>query len=133
MLLTRRMEFSASHRLWRTDWDEERNRAGFGAEARPVAHGHNYMLEVTLQGEVDPETGMVMNLKELSAVMEAQVARRFDHRDLNDDTEYFRDRPATVENFSRLIFELLDSALPEGMLHRVRLSPTGDLTAEVTR
>lgn len=133
VLLTRKLEFSASHRLWRPDWDEARNRQVFGPWARPVAHGHNYRLDVTLRGRIEPETGMVMDLKQLSEVMDSEVADRFDHRDLNDDTGYFEDRPPTAENFAQLIFDLLDHALPEGALHAVELAPIPELSVEVTR
>ena len=133
VLLTRKLEFSASHRLWCPEWDEARNRQAFGLWARPVAHGHNYRLDVTLHGKIDGETGMVMDLKHLSEVMESEVAERFDHRDLNDDTGYFDDRALTAENFAQLIFELLDGALPEGALRSVRLAPVPELSVEVTR
>ena len=127
------MEFSASHRLWRADWDEARNREVFGPAARNVSHGHNYVLEVALSGRVDPETGMVLDLKRLRDVMEAEVGERFDHRDLNDDTDCFETRPATAENLAQVIFELLDRALPTGLLDCVRLSPTDDMVVEVSR
>ncbi len=133
VLLTRKLEFSASHRLWCPEWDQARNRQVFGPWARPVAHGHNYRLDVTLRGEIDDETGMVMDLKHLSEVMATEVADRFDHRDLNDDTGYFEDCAPTAENFAQLIFELLDRALPEGALHSVRLAPVAELSVEVTR
>jgi 6-pyruvoyltetrahydropterin/6-carboxytetrahydropterin synthase len=110
------MDFSASYR-----------------DANEVTRGHNYELEVTLSGKVDPRTGMVVDLKDLKELMEREIEARFDHRSLSDDTPYFRERPATPETFAQLIFELLDAALPDGSLHRVRLSPTRDLTVEVTR
>ncbi len=127
------MDFSAAHTLWRPDWDEARNRAVFGAAASSLGHGHNYELEVTIRGEVDAETGMVIDLKELNEIMRAEIEARFDHRNLNEDTEYFRSTPPTAENLARVIFELLDRALPGELLHRVRLHPTRDLFVEVTR
>ncbi len=133
MLLTRRIDFSASHRCWRPDWDEQRNREAFGHGSGSAGHGHNYRLEVTLQGPVDEDSGMLIDLKQLKNVLDAEVAARFDHRNLNEDTPYFRDRVPTAENFARVIFELLDVALPSGLLYRVRLSPTPDLSIEVTR
>ncbi len=116
MLITRRLEFSASYR----------DRTG-------ATHGHNWVVEVTLDGPVDPETGMVIDLKELKAVMEREIEARFDHRSLNDDTPYFRERPPTPEAFAELVFGLLDAALPNRLLHRIRLSPTADVTVEVSR
>jgi len=116
VLITRRLEFSASYR-----------------DPSGATHGHNWELEVTLSGPVNAETGMVIDLKELKEVMEREVEARFDHRSLGDDTEFFRDRPASPQTFAALIFELLDRALPAGLLYRVRLSPTHDLTIEVQR
>jgi 6-pyruvoyltetrahydropterin/6-carboxytetrahydropterin synthase len=127
------MDFSASHRLWCADWDDERNRAVFGASAGPHSHGHNYELEVSLRGPLDEQTGMVIDLKRLARVMETEVGERFDHRDLVADTDWFADRPATAENVARVIFELLDRALPGGLLEQVRLRPTEDLWVEVSR
>ncbi len=127
------MDFSAAHTLWRRDWDETRNRAVYGAAASSLSHGHNYELEVTIRGEVDPETGMVIDLKQLKEIMSAEIEARFDHRNLNEDTEYFRSAPPTAENLTRVIFDLLDRALPGELLYRVRLHPTRELYVEVTR
>src|SRR5215831_11799467 len=110
------MDFSASYR-----------------DAVGLTHGHNYELEVTLSGRVDPSTGMVVDLKDLKELMEREIEARFDHRSLSDDTPYFRERPPTPETFAELIFQLLDEALPDHSLYRIRLSPTRDLTVEVTR
>ncbi len=133
MRLTRRMEFSASHRLWRDDWDAARNREVFGPSASAFSHGHNYEIEVTVDGPVDEETGMVIDLKRLRDVLEDEVGARFDHRDLNVDTEWFRERPATAENFAQVVFELVGRALPDGLLESVRLRPTPDYEVEVSR
>ena len=110
------MDFSASYR-----------------DASGATSGHNYELEVTVSGQVDPKTGMVIDLKELKELMEREVEARFDHRSLTDDTPFFRGRAPTPENFAAVIFSLLDAALPQGALHRVRLSPTRELSVEVTR
>ncbi len=131
--LTRRMDFSASHRVWRADWDSERNLEIFGPRSGSAAHGHNYRLEVTLRGEVDPDTGMLIDLKYLKDVMDREIGERFDHRNLNEDTPFFRDRAPTAENLVGIIFELLDAALPAGLLHRVCLSPIRDLQVEASR
>jgi 6-pyruvoyltetrahydropterin/6-carboxytetrahydropterin synthase len=131
--LTRRIEFSASHTLWRPDWDEIQNRDAFGDGAGNAQYGHNYALEVTLRGPLDPETGMVIDLKELKGIMEAEIAARFDHKNLNEDTPFFRERAPTAESLAQVIFELLDRAIPDGLLHGVRLYPTEDLYVEVTR
>lgn len=124
------MDFSASHTLWRPDWDEARNREAFG---RPAHYGHNYALFVTVRGPLDPETGMVIDLKRLKDIMEAEIAGRFDHKNLNEDTTLFRERPPTPENLAHVIFLLLDAAIPDQLLCRVRLCPTDDLFVEVER
>jgi len=131
--LIRRTVFSASHRIWRADWDAERNRRIFGPNARPISHGHNYELEVGVRGTLDPETGMVVDLSWLKQVLDQEIQARFDHRDLNDDTPYFQDSVPTAERVAGVIFELLDRALPAGLLRFVRLRPVADLAIEVRR
>jgi 6-pyruvoyltetrahydropterin/6-carboxytetrahydropterin synthase len=128
--LTRAIDFSTSLRYWRPDLDEAENRRLFGRHADP--HGHNYRLEVSVRGEPDPRTGMVLNLTELKAILEREVMDRFDHRDLNRDTPYFEKAPPTPENFARVIWQLLAEALPQGMLERVRLHQDADLFVDVT-
>ncbi len=110
------MEFSASHTL--------------GGRRQ---YGHNYVLEVTLAGEVDPDTGMLMDLKQLKDILEREIGARFDHKNLNADTPYFRERPPTTENFARVLFDLLDAAIPKRWLHRIRLWPQADTCVEVER
>ena len=126
--LTRAVDFSASLRYWRPDLSEAENRALFGRFASQ--HGHNYRLEVTVQGEPDAATGMVMDLKELKAVIEREVSARFDHRDLNVDTSYFEKAPPTPENFALVIHDLLREALGD-RLHGVRLRQDEDLWVDV--
>jgi len=103
----RREHFNAAHRLYREDWSDERNRETFGKCSLPHYHGHNYELEVRVTGAVDPVTGFVMDLKELSDLVSAQVLERFDHRNLNVDTEEFRTLNPTAENIAVVIYELL--------------------------
>jgi 6-pyruvoyltetrahydropterin/6-carboxytetrahydropterin synthase len=127
--LTRSIDFSASLRYRRGDLSDAENERLFGPYS--ARHGHNYHLEVTLRGEPDPVTGMVLDLRELKAVLEREIMERFDHRDLNADTPYFEKEPPTPENFARVIHELLRAALPDGMLDRIRLQPESDLWVEV--
>lgn len=127
--LTRAVEFSTSLRYALPDLSEEANRARFGRKASP--HGHNYRLEVTLVGEPDPETGMVIDLKELQTLIDREVMARFDHRDLNRDTPYFEKRPPTPENLAAVIHELLARALPAGLLHGIRLWEDSDTFVEI--
>jgi len=128
--LTRSADFSASLRLALPDLPEADNRALFGAAASQ--HGHNYRIEVTVRGEPDPVTGMVMDLAELKAVIEREVMSRFDHRDLNRDTPYFEKTPPTPERFAAVLFEILRAALGE-RLHAVRLRQDEDLWVDVVR
>lgn len=129
--ISRAVDFCASLRYARRDWSEEENRRRFGVLARQ--HGHNYRLEVTLAGEPDPSTGMLLDLKRLKEILEREVVARFDHRDLNADTPFFEKGPPTPENFARVLFEILDRALPSGLLHAVRLRPEPDLWVDVVR
>jgi 6-pyruvoyltetrahydropterin/6-carboxytetrahydropterin synthase len=126
--LTRAADFSASLRYWRDDLSEAENRARFGRFA--MQHGHNYRVEVSVRGEPDPVTGMVMDLKDLKDVIERVVMARFDHRDLNRDTPWFEKTPPTPERFALVIFELLREALGP-RLHAVRLRQDEDLWVDV--
>jgi 6-pyruvoyltetrahydropterin/6-carboxytetrahydropterin synthase len=126
--LTRAIELSTSLRCWNPALSEDENRLLFGARASQ--HGHNYRLEVTICGEPDPLTGMVMDLKDLQAVLEREIMGRFDHRDLNRDTPYFDKEPPTPENFVQVIRRLLVAALPQGSLDRLRLQEDPDTFVE---
>src|SRR5579871_699446 len=100
MLITRKVEFSASHVCRNPELSEEENRALFGAGANPHGHGHNYVLEVTLEGEPHPVTGMVLDLKQLSDVMDRQVVDIYDHRFLNREVAPFDRVIPTTENIA---------------------------------
>lgn len=126
--LSRAIEFSTSLRYWNPSLPDVENRRLYGAKA--AQHGHNYRLEVTLRGEPDPRTGMVMDLKDLQEILDREVMARFDHRDLNCDTPYFDKEPATPENFVQVIRRLLVAALPEGSLDRIRLQEDPDTWVE---
>jgi len=128
--LTRAIEFSASLRYCRADLSAAENERLFGADA--ARHGHNYRLEVTLRGEPDAVTGMVIDLKELQTVLDREIMARFDHRDLNGDTPYFEKLAPTPENFATVIHRLLLAALPEGMLDRIRLQPESGVWVDIT-
>jgi 6-pyruvoyltetrahydropterin/6-carboxytetrahydropterin synthase len=127
--LTRAVEFSTSLRYWNPDLPEAENRRRFGKKASQ--HGHNYRLEVTLVGEPDPVTGMVIDLKDLQDVIDREIMSRFDHRDLNRDTPYFDKEPPTPENLARVTFRLLRAALPTGLLHGIRLYEDADTFVEL--
>jgi 6-pyruvoyltetrahydropterin/6-carboxytetrahydropterin synthase len=131
VLLTKRIEFAASHRYMKPEWDEAKNRAVFGLCYNPPAHGHNYLLEVTVSGEIDPQTGMVVNLFDLKQVL-LSVIEEFDHKSLNLDMPYFKDRIPTSENLARVLWTKLAPQRDIGTLHAVRLCEDEDLFAEVT-
>ena len=127
--LSRAIEFSASLRCVRPDLSEAENLELFGRRAQQ--HGHNYRLEVTVRGEPDPVTGMVIDIKAIQGLLEREIMERFDHRDLNRDTPYFEKMPPTPENLARVIREILVKAFPEGMLDRIRLQPDEDTWVEI--
>ncbi len=103
----RREHFNAAHRLYNSEWSDDRNTSVFGKCSLPNYHGHNYEMEVKVVGEVDPNTGFVMDMKRLSDLINEQVINRFDHRNLNLDTEEFRTLNPTAENIAIVIHDLL--------------------------
>jgi len=113
----RKEHFNAAHRLNNPDWDEEKNRLVFGKCNLPHYHGHNYELVVKLTGEPDPVTGFVMDLKVLSDLIQEKVLVKFDHKNLNLDTEEFKTINPTAENIVIVIYNLL----------RPHISPVNDL------
>jgi 6-pyruvoyltetrahydropterin/6-carboxytetrahydropterin synthase len=127
--LTRAIEFSSSLRYARPGLSAAENERLFGRRASQ--HGHNYRLEVTLRGEPDPITGMVIDLKDLQTLLEREIMARFDHRDLNQDTDFFEKDPPTPENLARVIERLLLAALPAGSLDRIRLQQDEDLWVDL--
>jgi 6-pyruvoyltetrahydropterin/6-carboxytetrahydropterin synthase len=116
---TRKFTFSSAHRYWRPEWSTEENTRIFGNLTVP--HGHNYVLEVTVRGAVDPATGMVMDLAELKRLVGDAVVSRFDHADLNRDAVFASGAIPTTENLVRAIWDLLVPKLGGERLHRLRL------------
>ncbi|MGB6743718.1 MAG: 6-carboxytetrahydropterin synthase [Terracidiphilus sp.] len=119
----RRYALSASHRLHADALSDEENRAAYGKCNNPHGHGHNYVVEVLVGGAVDRETGMVVNLADLDAVVGERVVERFDHKNLNLDPAFAK-RVPTTENLCRVVFGLLKDALPKGELEHVRVEET---------
>jgi 6-pyruvoyltetrahydropterin/6-carboxytetrahydropterin synthase len=130
ILLTRRAEFSASHYYWNEKFSPEENERIFGKCANRNGHGHNYTLEVTVEGEVDPVTGFVVDLKWLRDVIEREVLNVYDHRHLNLEVPEFRNTIPTSENIAIAIWNRLVPALKGAKLHRVRLYETPDIFAD---
>jgi len=123
--LGRRYRFAASHRLHTDKVSEEENVRIFGKCANPYGHGHNYVLEISVSGDLDPATGMIANLADLDSFVERQVLEVFDHRSLNEDVPAFRETVPTTENLCIDIFERLKS-FPQAKLERVRVQETSN-------
>jgi len=127
------VHFSAAHRLFRPDWPDERNAAVFGDCANPNWHGHNYELDVTVEGRVDPETGYVLDLKLLRDALEARVVKDVDHRNLNLEVPWLEGVNPTTENLVVAIWNRMAGALPEGIrLARLVLHETPRNSVEYT-
>lgn len=122
--VTRRVHFSAGHRLHNPSFSEEENREVFGACSNPTGHGHNYELEVTVEGEVDPATGFVVDLKRLKDLLERLVVSDVDHANLNVDVDWLRGVNPTAENLAVRIWERLEGELDGAELVSVKLWET---------
>src|SRR6056297_649127 len=124
--VTRRERFSAAHRLYRKDWGNEKNLEVFGPCSNPQWHGHNYDLYVTVRGEVDEQTGFVINIKELTKLMKEHVVNKLDHKNMNTEVDFMEGRLASTENLAIAIWELLEQ--PVSMLgiqlHRIKITET---------
>jgi 6-pyruvoyltetrahydropterin/6-carboxytetrahydropterin synthase len=125
--LHRRYHFSASHRLHSEAYDEARNREIYGKCNNPHGHGHNYVVEVTIGGPVSADTGMVMDLSALDAMVQKEILDRFDHTNLNLSSEFSEAVP-TTENLIVRIYELLRGRLGEATLENVVVEETGNNT-----
>ena len=133
--LTRKFEFSASHRYWNEKWSKEENDRIFGHNTSPYGHGHNYDLYVTVSGPISEMTGMIINLSELKKIVN-EILLGFDHKYLNLDTPYFKDKIPTTENIALVLFDLIDKKLAgykSLILKRIRLFVKQDIYADVWR
>lgn len=131
--LTRRVSFAAAHRYRRPDWSEEKNLEMFGSCSRPSYHGHNYACEVTVTGEIDPETGFVVDLGALDAILREEVVDRFDHRNINSDVPEFADGKLipSGENLARFIFARVQERL-DGRASVKQVTVAEDATLSAT-
>ncbi len=130
ILLTRKAEFSAAHYYWNDSFSAEENERVFGKCANRNGHGHNYTLEVTVAGEIDPVTGFVVDLKELKAILEREVVGVYDHRHLNLEIPEFKTVIPTTENIAVAVWRRLEGKIPHAKLHRVRVYEMADLFAD---
>ncbi len=131
--ITKRMTFCAGHRMFKPEFSDEENLRVFGECSNPGGHGHNYVLEVSVSGEVDPQTGMIINLKELKRTIEAEIISKVDHKNLNTDVDFMRGLVPSTEAFAGKIFEILDRALGRNLLARVVLWESENNRFEVSR
>lgn len=127
--LTRRTTFSASHRLWSNQLSETENYAVYDKCANPNGHGHNYTLEVTVRGEVDPRTGMVLNLTDMKRITNEQVINWVDHKHLNYDVPWLEGVIPTAEMLAIKFWERLEGSFPTGLLYEVTLHETENNSA----
>jgi len=118
--ISRKAHFNAAHRLYNPNWDDAKNKLIFGKCSNPNYHGHNYELIVSVKGDIDPETGFVMNLDVLRKIIEIEVEDYLDHKNLNLDIDYFKNVIPTAENIVVLIW------------NRIRIKLNNDLTLKVT-
>lgn len=122
--VTRKIHFSAAHRLHSDKLGEEENRRIYGLCNNPLGHGHNYEVEVTVCGEPDPVTGMVIDLKELKEILERRVAAPMDHKHLNEEVDFLAGVVPTAENIAVAIWRQIEGELPRGKLYEVKVYET---------
>ncbi len=124
MKICRRETFNAAHRLFKPEWSDEKNSEIFGKCSHPNYHGHNYALEVWIEGSVNPETGFVMDLKSLKEIMHSEILDKFDHRNLNLDCKEFEGIIPTTENIAIVIWNLLRAKISSDLNIEVVIAET---------
>ena len=122
--VNRKAHFNAAHRLFREDWDDARNEQIFGKCSNPNFHGHNYELIVSVTGEIDPETGFVVDLKILKDLIREEIEVPFDHKNLNLEVAEFKELNPTSENIAVVIYNKLKKELPEELSLKITLYET---------
>ena len=124
--LTRRERFNAAHRLFRAEWPDDKNMEVFGKCSNPNWHGHNYILFVTVKGKINPDTGFVVNLKSLSALINKEVIDKVDHKNLNLEVDFMKGKMVSAENIAVAIWLELEKPIKElgADLHRIKIVET---------
>ncbi|HUH34274.1 MAG TPA: 6-carboxytetrahydropterin synthase [Moheibacter sp.] len=122
--INRKAHFNAAHRLFKAEWDDEKNFAVFGKCSNPLFHGHNYELIVSITGEINPETGFVMNLDDLKHIISEEVEEYLDHKNLNLEVKEFKHLNPTVENISVVIWQRIRKKLADHLALKVTLYET---------
>ncbi len=126
VFVTRRERFSAAHRLANEKWTDEKNEEVFGACSNPLWHGHNYIMWVTVKGKINPETGYVLDLKELGMIIKEKIIRKVDHKNLNLEVDFLLDTIVSTENLVVTFWDQLEQPVKElgAELHSIRLEET---------
>ena len=122
--ITRRERFNAAHKLYNPKWTDQENEDFFGKCSNKYYHGHNFELFVTIKGIANPETGMVMDLKQLKTMIKNEIVEKIDHRNLNEDVEFMKGILPSIENIIVEIWNILDSKIQNGTLHYIKLVET---------
>ncbi len=128
--VTRRVTFSASHRLFNPRLSEKENEALFDKCANKNGHGHNYVMEVTVVGEPQERTGYVVDLKKLKEILKSEIVDKVDHRHLNEDVDFLKGTIPTAENIARVFWKILQPKIPDGKLFSIRLHETENNVVE---
>jgi 6-pyruvoyltetrahydropterin/6-carboxytetrahydropterin synthase len=130
--IIRRERFSSAHKLWNPEWSEQKNKNIFGGCSNPNWHGHNYELIVKVKGEINPETGFVMNLKDLSLILNTKVIDKLDHKNLNLDVDFLKDKKTSTEVLAVSIWEELEKDILEkgAKLISVKINETENNSVE---
>ena len=130
--ITRRETFCAAHRMCRDEWSDEKNLEDFGKCSNPSWHGHNYVLSVTVRGEISEELGFFINLTTLKQIIQEKIIEKVDHRNLNTEVSFMKGKIATTENMAIAFWNEIKTAIEEhgAKLHCVRISETENNTIE---
>ena len=130
--IIRRERFSSAHKLWNPEWSEQKNKSTFGGCSNPNWHGHNYELIVKVKGEINPETGFVMNLKDLSLILNTKVINKLDHKNLNLDVDFLKGKKTSTEVLAVSIWEELEENILEkgAKLVSVKINETENNSVE---
>ena len=128
--VTRKAQFCAAHRLYNPNWTDEKNAAVFGKCNNPNGHGHNYDIEVTVAGDPPRETGMVIDLKKLADIIEAEIIEKVDHKHMNVDVDFMRGCIPTAENMAMAFWKILEPKITEGRLVSIKLYESNNNVVE---
>ena len=124
VVVSRRVHFNAAHRLWNKKWSEAENLRVFGVCSNPNYHGHNYNLDVSITGDISPDTGYVMDINRLKDIVNECLVKHLDHKNLNLDVPWFRDLNPTTENMAIVAWRILEPAVRPARLVNIRLWET---------